>query len=88
MIRRRGVQEIEFRLNDGHHDILVDGVPLLDLVRAAELPYARDWGLSTALGPFVFDRRQYEESLRAITPPPRGSCGAANVILPHCGFTT
>lgn len=105
------MQEIEFRPRNDHEDILIDGVPLLDLVRAAELPYAReeqlellgctcgiaecwallarievteaevrwsgfrnnsrDWDLSPALGPFVFARRQYEESLRATAPLPR-----------------
>ncbi|MGP4105091.1 hypothetical protein [Nonomuraea sp. KM90] len=35
------MQEIEFRLGDGEHWILIDGVPFLDLVREAELPYER-----------------------------------------------
>ncbi len=34
------MQEIEFRLGGDHDQILIDGVPLLDLVREAELPYA------------------------------------------------
>ncbi|MEV4170636.1 hypothetical protein [Nonomuraea sp. NPDC049709] len=35
------MQEIEFRMGDDEHWILIDGVPFLDLVREAELPYAR-----------------------------------------------
>ncbi|MEV4114972.1 hypothetical protein [Nonomuraea sp. NPDC049695] len=42
------MREIEFRLGSGRDEILIDGVPLLDLVRAAELPYARQEQLERA----------------------------------------
>ncbi|GAA3228230.1 hypothetical protein [Nonomuraea helvata] len=43
------MQEIEFRTgNQGLIEILIDGVPLLDLVRTAELPYAQDEQLERA----------------------------------------
>lgn len=44
-----GLRQIEFR-GVGHDllEILVDGVPLLDLVREAELPYAREEQLERA----------------------------------------
>ncbi|MFG2005108.1 hypothetical protein ACGFNU_38785 [Spirillospora sp. NPDC048911] len=43
------MQEIEFRLvGGGSIEIFIDGVRLLDLVRTAELPYARDEQLERA----------------------------------------
>jgi hypothetical protein len=46
--REARVQEIEFRPCGDHDQILIDGVPLLDLVREAELPYARHEQLERA----------------------------------------
>ncbi len=42
------MQEIEFQLRNDRQEILIDGIPLLDLVRAAELPYAREEQLERA----------------------------------------